>query len=143
VKRLGRHSIVYLGLSLFAGLFNLIYQLFAHGVKSAYHANMWIVMLAAAVCYLLLNQIPEIRHRRFYRLFINVLNTSVAIFVVGMLLRGIIEIAGSASSYIAWYFNISLAGFVLSIMLFAIMLVLPYRKSANATQYSSPYSSQL
>lgn len=131
MKKLGKHFIVYLGLSIFTGLFNFVYQLFAHGVKSVYHANMWIVMLAGAVFYLLLNQIPDIRHRRFYRLFTNVLNTSVAFLVVGMMLRGIIEIAGSASNYTVWYFNISLAGFVLSIVLFVIMLVLPYRKSAN------------
>jgi len=137
MKKLGRHFSVYLGLSILTGLFNFIYQMFAHGVKSAYHANMWIVMLAGAGFYFLFDQIPDIRRRPFYRLFTNVLNTSVAFLVVGMMLRGIIEVAGSASDYIVWYFNISLPGFVLSIILFVILLVLPYRKSAKATQNPS------
>lgn len=132
MKKLGKQFIVYLGLSIFTWLFNVVYQLFAHGVKSAYHANLWLVMLAGAIFYLLLNQIPNIRHRRFYRLFTNVLNTSVAFLIVGMILKGIIDIAGSASNYIVWYFNIALIGFVLSIILFGIMLLLPYRKSVKA-----------
>lgn len=132
MKKLGKQFIVYLGLSIFTWLFNVVYQLFAHGVKSAYHANLWLVMLAGAIFYLLLNQIPNIRHRRFYRLFTNVLNTSVAFLIVGMMLRGIIDIAGSSSAYIVWYFNLSLAGFVAAIILFGIMLLLPYRKSLKA-----------
>jgi hypothetical protein len=132
MKKPGKHFIVYLGLSIFTWLFNFIYQLFAHGVKSNYHASMWIVMLGGAIFYLLLNQIPDIRHRRFYSLFTKVLNTSVAFLIVGMILRGIIDIAGSASNYIVWYFNISLVGFVVSILLFVLMLLLPYRKSPKA-----------
>ena len=128
MKKLGKNCIVYLGLSLFTGLFNFIYQMFAHGVKSVYHADMWMVLLGGALFYLLLNQIPAIRRRRFYRLFTNVLNTSVAFLIVGMMLRGIIDIAGSSSSYIIWYFNISWFGFAVALTLFVMMLVMPYRK---------------
>ncbi|MGB7594792.1 MAG: hypothetical protein WBL80_04450 [Erysipelotrichaceae bacterium] len=128
MKKLGKHFIVYLGLSIFTWLFNFIYQLFAHGVKSSYHANLWLVMLAGALFYLLLNQIPDIRRRRFYRIFVNTLNTSVAFLIVGMILKGIINIAGSASDYVIWYFYIAIFGFGLSVVLFILMLLLPYRK---------------
>jgi hypothetical protein len=74
----------------------------------------------------------NIRHRRFYRLFTNTLNTSVAFLIIGMMLRGIIDIAGSASVYIVWYFNVALIGFILAIGLFLLMLVLPRVKSIKA-----------
>lgn len=128
MKKPGKQSIVYLALTIFTWLFNFIYGLFGHGASSVYMANMWMVMLGGAFFYFLLNQLPHLRHRRFYRLFSNILNTSAAFLVVGMMLRGIIDIAGSASQYIVWYFNIALIGFVVSIILFLLMLILPSHK---------------
>jgi hypothetical protein len=125
MKKLGKHFIVYLCLSAFTWLFNAIYGLFAHGVKSPYMANMYLVMLGGALFYLLLQQIPNLRHRRFFRLFVNTLNTSVAFTVVGMMLKGIIDIAGSSSYYIVWYFNIAGLGFALALILFVLTLVMP------------------
>ncbi len=128
MKKTGKQFIVYLALSVFAWLFNAIYQLFAHGVKSVYMANMWMVLAGGALFYLMLNQLPAIRHRRFYRLFTNVLNTSAAVLVVGMLLRGIIDIAGSASVYIVWYFTVAKFGLILAAILFLLMLIIPVKK---------------
>ncbi|TFG81449.1 MAG: hypothetical protein E4G74_04125 [Erysipelotrichales bacterium] len=132
MKKIGKNGIVYFALGIFAWLFNAIYGLFAHGVKSVYMANMWVVLLAGAVFYILMHQIPGLRHRRFYRLFTNVLNTSVAVLVIGMLLRGIIDIAGSSSNYIIWYFNLSLIGFALSFILLLLVVFLPRRKSIRS-----------
>jgi hypothetical protein len=131
MKKLGKPFIVYLCLSAFTWLFNAVYGLFAHGVKSPYMANMYLVMLGGALFYLLLQQIPNLRHRRFYRLFVNTLNTAVAFTVVGMMLRGIIDIAGSSSNYIVWYFNIAGIGFALALLLFMLTLLIP-RKTIKA-----------
>jgi len=87
-------------------------------------ANMYLVLLGGAVFYFLLFQIPSVRRRRLYRVFVNTLNTSVAVLVVGMALRGIIEIAGSSSVYLDWYFDIAMAGFILSMLLFLLMWIL-------------------
>jgi hypothetical protein len=92
---------------------------------------MYLVTLGGALFYLLLQQIPNLRHRRFYRLFVNTLNTAVAFTVVGMMLRGIIDIAGSSSNYIVWYFNIAGIGFALALLLFMLTLLIP-RKTIKA-----------
>ena len=119
-----RTTYTYLLLSVLAWLFNFVYSLFSHGVTSDFMANMYLVLLGGAVFYFLLFQIPGVRRRRLYRVFVNTLNTSVAVLVVGMALRGIIEIAGSSSVYLDWYFDIAMAGFILSMLLFLLMWIL-------------------
>jgi len=119
-----RTMYTYLVLSVLAWIFNFIYSLFSHGVTSDFMANMYLVLLSGAVFYFLLFQIPGVRRRRLYRVFVNTLNTSVAVLVVGMALRGIIEIAGSSSIYLDWYFDIAMAGFILSMILFMMMWIL-------------------
>ncbi len=119
-----RTTYTYLLLSLLAWIFNFVYSLFSHGVTSDFMANMYLVLLIGAVFYFLLFQIPGVRRRRLYRVFVNTLNTSVAVLVVGMALRGVIEIAGSSSVYLDWYFDIAMAGFILSMLMFLLMWIL-------------------
>lgn len=119
-----RTTYTYLLLSLFAWIFNFVYSLFSHGVTSGFMANMYLVLLIGAVFYFLLHQIPGVRRRRLYRVFFNTLNTSVAVLVVGMALRGIIDIAGSSSQYLDWYFDIAAVGFILSMFLFFLMYII-------------------
>jgi hypothetical protein len=47
------------------------------------------------------------------------------------MLRGIIDIAGSSSNYIVWYFNIAGIGFALALLLFMLTLLIP-RKTIKA-----------
>lgn len=119
-----RITYTYLLLSLFAWIFNFVYSLFSHGVTSGFMANIYLVLLIGAVFYFLLHQIPGVRRRPLYRVFVNTLNTSVAVLVVGMALRGIIDIAGSSSQYLNWYFDIAVVGFILSMILFFLMLII-------------------
>ncbi len=122
-----RTTYTYLLSSLFAWIFNFVYSLFSHGVTSDFMANMYLVLLIGAVFYFLLHQIPGVHRRRLYRVFVNALNTSVAVLVVGMALRGIIEIAGSSSQYLDWYFDIAVAGFIISIILFFLMWIINHK----------------
>lgn len=119
-----RTTYTYLLLSLFAWIFNFVYSLFSHGVTSGFMANIYLVLLIGAVFYFLLHQIPDVRRRPLYRVFVNTLNTSVAVLSVGMALRGIIDIAGSSSQYLNWYFDIAVIGFILSMILFFLMFII-------------------
>lgn len=127
MKRPVKIVAVYLLLTMFLALFNFVYGLFAHGVKSNFMGSMWLVTLGAAALYYLLSYVRGLTHRRFYRLFVNLFNTSVSILVMGMCLRGIIDIAGSSSDYIDWYFIVSLIGLGLSFITLIPMFLLPSR----------------
>lgn len=123
---------VYLLLTIFLALFNFVYGLFSHGVKSSSMGSMWLVTLGAALLYYLLSHVRNLTHRRYHRLFVNLFNTSVAILVMGMCLRGVIDIAGSSSDYIDWYFIAAMVGFGLSFITMVPMFLLPSRSTIKA-----------
>lgn len=121
-RALGRTALIFGLLSLLAIAFDKIYALFAHGIYSPYMTWMFLVPLAGgALAYgLLALAAPGITMRRGWRAGYNLYNAGLASLSAGCLLRGIFEIAGTASAYTAWFFvagtALALAGiFCLSI----------------------------
>lgn len=88
-----------------AFFFDKIYAVFAHGVRSASMTYLFLYpLLGGVLVYLLLALFcPEIVERRQYRLFVNLYNSGIAALSVGSLLRGIFEIAGTTSQWVAVY----------------------------------------
>jgi len=96
--------IVYIGTSIFAFVIYKIYSLFSHGVSSKTMASMWIwLMCFGAVFYLLLELICKKTKTTANRLSSNIYNSGLAVLVTGMLLHGILEIAGTGSQFLLFY----------------------------------------
>jgi hypothetical protein len=107
-----RTVIVYLCFSILTFAIDKIYALFGHGVSS--EAMTWMFLyplLGGGLFYLLLGLLfPEINSFSGYRLFYNLYNSGIALLTAGSLLKGILEIAGTGSSYLKFYY---ILGFVM------------------------------
>jgi hypothetical protein len=92
---------VYMILAFTAVLTDNIYALFGHGVRSASMTWMFLYpLLGGALVYLLIELLlPRIRETAGLRLSYNLYNSGIALLTVGSFLRGILEIAGTASPY--------------------------------------------
>ncbi len=115
---------IYIMITFFLFIFNYIYGLFGHGVSSKSMSNMYLVSLFLGVLFFSLIKIilPKINLQIKYRLFYNIHNSSVALLVNGLMLTGIIEIAGGSSYLISWFFYIGCFLLIISIIMFISML---------------------
>lgn len=97
--------IVWLGISVFCLIFYLIYNQFSHGVQSAYMTYLfaWPMVLGFLPC-VALYVINRLRKSTIRISWIsdNAYCSGVAALTVSSLLRGIFEIAGTASIYQTW-----------------------------------------
>lgn len=83
-------------------VFDKVYAIFGHDVQSAAMSRMYLYpLLGGALVYLALTLlIPAANERRFYRLASNIYNSGLAALICGSLLKGVFEIAGTASNYV-------------------------------------------
>lgn len=115
--------LTYFCIALYCGLFSAIYEHFSHGVYSNYMVFLFIFpLIGGAVPYAALGFIKRMRcpsasARRIY-------NCGVATLTVGSCFAGILEIYGTTSVYLKYYW---LAGIALIAMGIAV-----YALSANA-----------
>lgn len=89
---------VYVGVSVFCLVFYLVYDQFSHGVRSPYMT--WLFawpFLLGVLPGMVFRRFPKVR--RPGRFTVNLYNSCVAAVTVSSLLRGIFEIAGTASDY--------------------------------------------
>ncbi|MBQ9061418.1 MAG: hypothetical protein IJ121_01115 [Eubacterium sp.] len=97
-KKQARHAlIVYLGITVFCGIVFLVYDQFSHGVRSPYMTFLFGWPLVFGVLPALIRMAaklpdPDLLSKDIY-------NTGVAAITFSSLLRGIFEIAGTASDY--------------------------------------------
>ena len=102
---------LYASTALFALLFTNIYAVFGHGVRSPYMDYMFAVPLAASLPFLCMFLFrSRIYEKNGYRLFHNAFGSGAAALTVGLLLRGILQIAGGSSAYAPWFIYIGAAG---------------------------------
>jgi hypothetical protein len=114
-SRLKRTTFQYAGAVIFAVVFNQIYSLFAHGVSSVYMTWLFLPLLIFGL-------LPAVMLERYgysatktkaYAFFHRFYHTGVATVTVGTLLQGIVEIAGTGSKYIMFYW---LVGFTVIVI---------------------------
>lgn len=115
-KRGGRAkktAAVYLIVSVLSVLFDQAYALFGHGVRSASMTTTFLYpLLGGALPFALLWLFgPEAEDRRYSRLLFNLYNSGIAALMTGSLLKGVLDIAGTSSPYIAAY---RFSGFLLA-----------------------------
>lgn len=115
--------ITYTAAAIFAFVFDRVYSLFSHGVGSKSMSSMWIWLLCSGSTVYLLMELISIKTKKQIpsRLSMNIYNSGSAVFVAGMLIQGILEIAGTGSDYLLWYKTAGIALMVigsLSILVF-------------------------
>lgn len=100
-RGLSKGVMIYLIITIFCQVFFLIYDQFSHGVRSPYMTYLFLwPLLLGLVPGLLFWCIPHIRRQG--RISANLYHSGVAAVTVSSLLRGIFEIAGTASEYQEW-----------------------------------------
>lgn len=117
---LNKTIINYIMLTGGAFLFDRIYTLFGHGVTSLWMSNLYLYFLGPGVLVFLFFKIfiPGIVSCKNYRLFFNTYNSGIAVLVTGMLLYGIIEIAGGTSQIVSWFLYIGSGLVSISVFIF-------------------------
>ena len=99
-----KSAIVYSFTALFAYIFDRVYALFSHGVSSGDMSSMWIFLLCfGTVFYMILALIYIETERKPNNFSCNVYNSGTVVYTVGMLIQGILEIAGTSSGFILYY----------------------------------------
>jgi hypothetical protein len=99
--RAGKTALVYLGFSGFCVFFDRVYALFGHGVFSAHMTLMFLYPLlgGALPFFLLWRFLPRSGGGSGGRVRFNCYNSGIAALTMGSLLRGVFDIAGTASGY--------------------------------------------
>ncbi|MDP2813008.1 MAG: hypothetical protein Q8S15_03010 [Erysipelotrichaceae bacterium] len=97
-----REFILYLAISVLLLAFDRTYAIFSHGVSSLNMTLMFLPVLLGGILFVTLRWIMKgwLWNHRLYRLFSYLYHSSIVVFVNGMLVRGILEIAGSDSKFL-------------------------------------------
>lgn len=81
-------------------IFQLVYHHFSHGVTSQALRWVWVIpMVGGAFLFIFKKILNTFQNRLAFNLF----NTGLTSYIVGMILKGILEIAGTSSPYIGIY----------------------------------------
>lgn len=122
--KINKTIFIYFLLAITAFLLDKIYALFGHGVTSPWMSNMYLYLLGFGVFVFLLFRIfiPDIVSRKGYRLFYNTYNSGIAVLMNGMLLYGILEIAGGTSQIVPWFLYVGCGLIAVAVVLFCIIV---------------------
>ena len=130
MKLNAKRALIAIGLSLFVFVFGVVYHQFSHGVISLDMANAWMPVAGAALFYTLIwLLLPNLSKRPYFRLSVNLLNAATAWQALGMILKAVIDIAGSSSPYLVAFPWVALTFYGLSLLSVGLWLIKP--KSTN------------
>lgn len=118
-------GIIYLILAVVTVMIEKIYRLFGHGVTSASMTWMFLYPLAGGLLIYLVSRAKfGSGDSENFRSFSNLYHSGIAALTVGSFLKGVLEIAGTGSVYLPYFF---IVGFVM--VLFGILLLLVPQRS--------------
>lgn len=130
-RRMKRSMIVGASLTLFCIVFTVIYEQFSHGAVSSYMRSMfWMPLVGCTLPALLCFFTPL--HRFVGRMAFNLWNSGLAVWVVGCLFRGIVNISGRYTSLDTPYWVIGWIFLGLAI-LSEIIFLISCKHEASAT----------
>jgi len=124
--RIRKTALVMLGFSVFTFVFHKVYAHYSHGVDSASMQSMYLTLLVlGAIFYSVLGFIkPDITRLSGYRGFTNLYNMGLATVVTGQLIQGIVEVAGTGSKYIRFYYVVGTTAMCLGIFVLLLSFVI-------------------
>lgn len=101
-----RQVIGYLLLAILVFVIERVYSIFSHGVSSLAMSMMVVTVLVLGVAgYRLLGLTLRKRFtKKGVNRFIRLYNSGIATLVIGQFLKGVLDIAGTGSPYIKYYF---------------------------------------
>lgn len=104
-KKFFKTIVIFSIMTIFTFIFDKVYGIFGHGVTSPYMTYMFLYPLLGSVLFygIIMLLIPSIVNKKRYRFFYNIYNSGIAVLTVGSFLRGIMEIAGTFSTYLMAY----------------------------------------
>jgi len=105
-KQIRKTILAYFTLSATAIAVNCIYGVFGHDVHSASMTWMFLYPLLGGTLFytLVYLLIPDVVNLKTYRLFYNSYNSGIAALTIGNFLKGILEIAGTSSQYVLYFY---------------------------------------
>lgn len=105
-----KNNIVYLIVSIICGIFSYVYEMFSHEVYSPYMILPGVVTFILGI--VLTTLIRKIHNKWSYRFY----NSSVACLVVGMYIKGVLDIYGTTNDLLDIYFMVSMMFLILCIV---------------------------
>ena len=121
--------VVYLFITILTITVNKVYSLYGHGVSSDAMTYMFLYpLIGGSFVYLVIALFFSKLYRfKGYRRIYNLYNSGIAVLTVGSMLKGVVEIAGTASLYIKFYY---IVGYALlgGSLLFYSYLMINYKK---------------
>lgn len=97
-RRDKRALIAYVGIGAFCALFSFIYAQFSHGVSSVFMTYMCLIPLIGGAGVLAIQRFTHAP--AFSRFSFNAYNSGIATLTIASILRGVFDIAGTASPYL-------------------------------------------
>lgn len=114
-KYLKKQSIVYIFITIFCYIFAKVYELYSHGVYSAFMSNAYLIPLIFGAIVSLIQSVSG-KTKIYNRVSVNLYNASIATFTVYSILRGVLEIYGTTNSLINVYVYVGIVLLVTSIL---------------------------
>lgn len=89
-------------------IINNVYSIYSHGVSSPAMSSTWMLLLFFGTGFYLMMELVSAKINKQIpgRLSLNLYNSGIAAFSVGMMIQGVLEIAGSGFDFLK-YFNIT------------------------------------
>lgn len=128
----GKTALIYLGVTVLCISFDRIYALFSHNVSSRYLSFLFLYPLlgGAAFYFLIWLLVPRAEELKNRHLAAQCYHSGIAALTAGSALRGILEIAGTASPYTPVYFFFGWTLTVLGLLIYGHSLF-GFRKESN------------
>ncbi len=121
-----RHWKIFLGMTVFVGIFSAVYEYFGHGVMSdsMIYAFLYPLILGVmpmiALAYL--DSMKKIAYGGMIRVGINLFYSGIATLTVGSLATGVVEIYGTTNRLLKYYFYTGLLLLVIGSIILAVFL---------------------
>lgn len=96
-RRARRAAVIGLSLTLFCVVFTVIYERFSHNAASSYMRCMFLMPLCGVAFPAVVGYVTPL-HRYLSRAAFNIWNSAMAVWAVGCLFRGIVNISGRHTS---------------------------------------------
>lgn len=132
-KQIKKTVLVYLAVAFAVIAVDNVYAIFGHGVRSAAMTWMFLYpLIGGTLFYLLIGLfIPWVNRFMGYRVFYNMYNSGIASLTTGSFLKGILDIAGTASPYTALFYMVGWSFIAFALLLLAALAVNHRRQNAS------------
>jgi len=101
-----KNAVAFMFAALLAFIINNVYSIYSHGVSSPAMSSTWMLLLFFGTGFYLMMELVSVKINKQLpgRLSLNLYNSGIAAFSVGMMIQGVLEIAGSGFDYLIYFY---------------------------------------